>query len=81
MIRDTRGGEVGEEPHSLISNLNFLAPLLNCKLGFAYWALESLPSTLCKVQRAAYTHSKAGPGAPPDVGDLALLGLGRSQEQ
>lgn len=45
------------------------------------WALESLPSTLCKVQCAAYTHSKAGPGAPADVGDHALLGLGRSQEQ
>ena len=65
---------------SLISNLNFLALLVNCKQGFAYWALERLPSVVRKVRCAAYAHSKAGPEASADVCELALLGLGRSHE-
>lgn len=66
---------------SLVSNLNFLALLVNCKLGFAYRALERLPSVVRKVQGAAYADSKAGPEAPADVSELALLGLGRFHEQ
>lgn len=72
-----RGGEKLERSctgDSLISNLNFLALLVNCKQGFAYWALERLPSMVHKVPCAAYAHSKAGPEAPADVRELALLG-------
>lgn len=79
-----RGGEKLERScigDSIISNLSFVALVVNCKKAFAYWALERLPSMVHKVQCAAYAHSKTGPEAPADVRELALLGLGRSHEQ